>query len=657
MADLDISQSHINTGTAAVSGVTVTGVGTAWAGIVRKGDLYGTHRGSGVRIEAVNSNTSLTLAYAVPALVQAAGPYEIQRTPYDIGYHEALEELLGLLGGGAFFQYNASGTLPERTAYDLKERGFSYLVTTTTPMTLYIKASATSGDWRGPVAYATGQTGQSGTIAVGTTTTLAVGQAATVTNTGTPESGVFNFGLPRGATGADGTDPGVLMTWGTATTVADPGNGIIRSNNASLAAATLLVVDNVNRGGSSLVNFINTFDDSTSPMKGQIVLTRVSDNAQAILNVSAITAASGYFTVAVSGHSGATAFGNGQPISMQFYRTGDAGAGTGDVVGPATSVAQRIAVFADLTGKLLADGGMLLSALVQGANNGSDFADKRATLDALQLRGANIASAAAVNLTNATGHFVDVTGTATTTSIVLAAGSWRLVRAAAAWKITTGANLVLSNGAEVTHTFAANDLILFVSDGTIVRGIILPIDGRPTMQIATARLLGRATAGTGGLEDLTAAQVWALLGIAPVDTIPATLTADKAYRRGNIVGTVSQSAGVPTGEIIERGSNANGEYVKFADGTLICTWAWSATVSMTSDYWGWFRAAFVGWTYPAAFAAGSTPYVSPNLITGGAYAVTGTTTNTASQFSPITAAANSNISTTGRMVAIGKWAN
>jgi len=36
------------------------------------------------------------------------------------------------------------------------------------------------------------------------------------------------------------------------------------------------------------------------------------------------------------------------------------------------------------------------------------------------------------------------------------------------------------------------------------------------------------------------------------------------------VGTVSESSGTPTGDIIERGSNANGEYVKFADGTMIC---------------------------------------------------------------------------------------
>ena len=37
-----------------------------------------------------------------------------------------------------------------------------------------------------------------------------------------------------------------------------------------------------------------------------------------------------------------------------------------------------------------------------------------------------------------------------------------------------------------------------------------------------------------------------------------------------MLGAVAQSGGVPTGAIFERGSNANGEYTKFADGTMIC---------------------------------------------------------------------------------------
>ena len=78
---------------------------------------------------------------------------------------------------------------------------------------------------------------------------------------------------------------------------------------------------------------------------------------------------------------------------------------------------------------------------------------------------------------------------------------------------------------------------------------------------------------------------------------------ERVYTANTILGTVSQSGGVPTGAIIERGSNANGEYVRFADGTQICTHSPS----------------FVGtgaglrtttWTYPAAFGA------APRLLVG-----------------------------------------
>lgn len=45
----------------------------------------------------------------------------------------------------------------------------------------------------------------------------------------------------------------------------------------------------------------------------------------------------------------------------------------------------------------------------------------------------------------------------------------------------------------------------------------------------------------------------------------------EVFTKRSILGTVSQSGGVPTGAIIESGSNANGEYVRFADGTQLAT--------------------------------------------------------------------------------------
>ncbi|MAA50619.1 MAG: hypothetical protein CMP83_10645 [Gammaproteobacteria bacterium] len=53
-------------------------------------------------------------------------------------------------------------------------------------------------------AGANGTNGAAATIAVGTTTTLTPGSSATVANAGSSSAAVFNFGIPQGAAGADG---------------------------------------------------------------------------------------------------------------------------------------------------------------------------------------------------------------------------------------------------------------------------------------------------------------------------------------------------------------------------------------------------------------------------------------------------------------------
>lgn len=70
---------------------------------------------------------------------------------------------------------------------------------------------------------------------------------------------------------------------------------------------------------------------------------------------------------------------------------------------------------------------------------------------------------------------------------------------------------------------------------------------------------------------------------------------DLLFSRRSVLGVVSQAAGVPTGGLIERASNANGEYVRFADGTQICTHSLTGSTG-----------AGTVWTYPAAFIAAPT---------------------------------------------------
>jgi hypothetical protein len=76
----------------------------------------------------------------------------------------------------------------------------------------------------------------------------------------------------------------------------------------------------------------------------------------------------------------------------------------------------------------------------------------------------------------------------------------------------------------------------------------------------------------------------------------------EGYTQGSILGTVSQSGGVPTGALIQRGSNANGEYVRLADGTQ---YVWSVvSVDVTTTGTQTF-------TLPAAFVTDSVGSIHP----------------------------------------------
>ena len=59
----------------------------------------------------------------------------------------------------------------------------------------------------------------------------------------------------------------------------------------------------------------------------------------------------------------------------------------------------------------------------------------------------------------------------------------------------------------------------------------------------------------------------------------AEISGRAAYHHGNIVGPVGQAGGVPNGAVIQQGSNVNGSYIRFADGTQIC---WVVDINMGS---------------------------------------------------------------------------
>ena len=87
-----------------------------------------------------------------------------------------------------------------------------------------------------------------------------------------------------------------------------------------------------------------------------------------------------------------------------------------------------------------------------------------------------------------------------------------------------------------------------------------------------------------------------------------------AYSRSNILGPVSESAGVPTGAIFETGTNANGTYTKYACGKLVCLQQNGASLDASTAAGNVFVSSIAGsWTFPAVFV-GSNPITQAKSI-------------------------------------------
>jgi len=128
---------------------------------------------------------------------------------------------------------------------------------------------------------------------------------------------------------------------------------------------------------------------------------------------------------------------------------------------------------------------------------------------------------------------------------------------------------------------------------------------------------GRAEMGTAGAEDFVlkvsadgSAWTEALRAEAATGRVvlPQGVRLEGAVSGPGLVGTVARSGGQSSGAVIERGSGAGGDYVRWADGTQIC---WHVRTAGTGGA--------VDWDFPAGFAAGSPPVVQATAQGGGAH--------------------------------------
>jgi hypothetical protein len=187
---------------------TVVGNGTIWqTALIAGGNIIVEAPGNIMPIAAVVSDSSITSELAWTG---ASGTYSyvIQR---DTAYLKTLDVnsqnvafLLSEIRQGTIFKYDVSGPAGDRAIYDARAKGFSYLATDGGSLSLYVKRSATPGDWAGPFAYGRGETGPPPSLGIGTVTTRNPDQSATAGVTGANGNYLLNLGLPRGVQGFKG---------------------------------------------------------------------------------------------------------------------------------------------------------------------------------------------------------------------------------------------------------------------------------------------------------------------------------------------------------------------------------------------------------------------------------------------------------------------
>ena len=120
----------------------------------------------------------------------------------------------------------------------------------------------------------------------------------------------------------------IPYNFSTTTTDSDPGAGTLRLDNATQNTATTIRVDLLGSDTTTWTGVLDTFDDSTSTIKGQIRLVKASDASKWLaFNVTALASPSGYknITVANVASSAASPFTNGDALLLSFTRTGDLG--------------------------------------------------------------------------------------------------------------------------------------------------------------------------------------------------------------------------------------------------------------------------------------------------------------------------------------------
>jgi hypothetical protein len=174
------------------------------------------------------------------------------------------------------------------------------------------------------------------------------------------------------------------------TSMADPGSGEFRFNNATPSSATAIAIsaNSAASGNPDISDWIAAWDDSSNTTaRGTLLIRKIGTPATWVkLIITAVTDNTSWLQLTVSGGAGNGTFSNADEVSIQFSRTGDKGqdgspgAGSGDVVGPASSVDSSMVEFSGTSGKIIKDGGVVVTSFAKTVLDDTSASTARTTL-------------------------------------------------------------------------------------------------------------------------------------------------------------------------------------------------------------------------------------------------------------------------------------
>ncbi|WXB47870.1 hypothetical protein WCWAEYFT_CDS0168 [Vibrio phage VB_VaC_TDDLMA] len=104
------------------------------------------------------------------------------------------------------------------------------------------------------------------------------------------------------------------------------------------------------------------------------------------------------------------------------------------------------------------------------------------------------------------------------------------------------------------------------------------------------------------------------------------------------------------------GENTNGRYIKYPDGTMICTHTVSVTANVTETFGSLFRSAeFFTWNFPADFAVGEFPYMDVKPRTADPHFCISQNGNELGTFRVVSYQSDGALTLNISMMATGKW--